>query len=342
MYNEGRKCELEMTGMISRLSVYMEGRDDMHYVIGDVHGCYSELMALLDKIESQDAEAQIIFVGDWVDRGSEQKQVLDWMMEHITEDGKYQSVRGNHDEDAWEWYKGEYEPWRKWNPECEKELSQPPYSNYNFYEVVQNEYKHDLKQLEPLIDKLHNLPYNKLVEVESRNHKKVKYRIAHAWHEHRDDVSKWSKIEANLYVRKYAIGNRDNPEEIYVHGHTPTIVENYYFAGNPRFERPGMISYRENAINVDGGCCFLMHDPFHPCMLCGICLETLEEFYCDTLENRLRMGIRHYLEEHPDKVGEEGFEATLERMVQEKRVRYDKVVEDRHRINILKRLGERE
>lgn len=148
---------------------------------------------------------------------------------------------------------GEYEPWRKWNPECEKELSQPPYSNYNFYEVVQNEYKHDLKQLEPLIDKLHNLPYNKLVEVESRNHKKVKYRIAHAWHEHRDDVSKWSKIEANLYVRKYAIGNRDNP----------------------------------------------------------------------------------------DKVGEEGFEATLERMVQEKRVRYDKVVEDRHRINILKRLGER-
>ena len=34
---------------------------------------------------------------------------------------------------------GEYEPWRKWNPECEKD------SNYNFYEVVQNEYKHDLK-----------------------------------------------------------------------------------------------------------------------------------------------------------------------------------------------------
>ena len=94
VYNEGRKCELEMTGMISRLSVYMEGRDDMHYVIGDVHGCYTELMALLDKIESQDAEAQIIFVGDWVDRGSEQKQVLDWMMEYITEDGKYQSVRG--------------------------------------------------------------------------------------------------------------------------------------------------------------------------------------------------------------------------------------------------------
>lgn len=28
VYNEGRKCELEMTGMISRLSVYMEGRDE--------------------------------------------------------------------------------------------------------------------------------------------------------------------------------------------------------------------------------------------------------------------------------------------------------------------------
>ena len=40
----------------------------MHYAIGDVHGSYEELMTLLNKIESQDTDAQFIFVGDWVDR----------------------------------------------------------------------------------------------------------------------------------------------------------------------------------------------------------------------------------------------------------------------------------
>ena len=41
----------------------------MHYVIGDIHGCYQDMMALLNKIESQDQDAQIIFVGDFIDRG---------------------------------------------------------------------------------------------------------------------------------------------------------------------------------------------------------------------------------------------------------------------------------
>ena len=41
----------------------------MHYVIGDIHGCYQDMMALLNKIESQDQDAQIIFVGDFIDLG---------------------------------------------------------------------------------------------------------------------------------------------------------------------------------------------------------------------------------------------------------------------------------
>lgn len=41
----------------------------MHYVIGDVHGCYDEMTALLAKIESMDPEAEIWFVGDFIDRG---------------------------------------------------------------------------------------------------------------------------------------------------------------------------------------------------------------------------------------------------------------------------------
>ena len=70
----------------------------MHYVIGDIHGCYQDMIALLNKIESQDQDAQIIFVGDFIDRGPDVDKVLDWCLENITLDGKYKAVRGNHEQ----------------------------------------------------------------------------------------------------------------------------------------------------------------------------------------------------------------------------------------------------
>lgn len=48
----------------------------MHYVIGDVHGCFKEMLALLKKIEENDPEALIIFVGDFIDRGPAVRDVL--------------------------------------------------------------------------------------------------------------------------------------------------------------------------------------------------------------------------------------------------------------------------
>ena len=60
----------------------------MHYVIGDVHGCYDEMMTLIKKIESMDSEAQICFVGDFIDRGPKVWETLCWAMDNITEKGK--------------------------------------------------------------------------------------------------------------------------------------------------------------------------------------------------------------------------------------------------------------
>ena len=50
-----------------------------------------------------------------------------------------------------------------------------------------------------------------------------------------------------------------------------------------------MIGYMRNDINVDGGCFVGKNDPQklpYPCMLCAICLETLEEIYPRTLEEQ--------------------------------------------------------
>jgi serine/threonine protein phosphatase 1 len=49
------------------------------WIIGDIHGDYGLLDQLLDQIERYQPE-QIVFVGDYIDRGSQSKEVIDRIM----------------------------------------------------------------------------------------------------------------------------------------------------------------------------------------------------------------------------------------------------------------------
>ncbi len=73
------------------------------YAIGDVHGCLKELKALISLIDADTRERpvrnrEIVFLGDYVDRGPKNKGVIDYLIE--LEAGKRKTVflRGNHDE----------------------------------------------------------------------------------------------------------------------------------------------------------------------------------------------------------------------------------------------------
>jgi len=61
-------------------------------VIGDIHGCYVELQDLLDKAGLGD-DALILSVGDFVDRGPETPQVLDFFHTHPNA----HALMGNHE-----------------------------------------------------------------------------------------------------------------------------------------------------------------------------------------------------------------------------------------------------
>lgn len=126
------------------------------------------------------------------------------------------------------------------------------------------------------------MPLNMAVEITTVSGVNVTYRICHAWHSKNEEMGQLFDI--NLYERNFWGYYVD--DEIIVHGHTPTISPNYILRGIHGEERPGMIGYRHNDINVDGGCCFRRGYPEYPCMLCGICLETLEEIYSYTVEER--------------------------------------------------------
>ncbi|MBL4813131.1 MAG: metallophosphoesterase [Rhodobacteraceae bacterium] len=62
-------------------------------VIGDVHGCTTELVALLDTLKSEAPEHQIVFVGDYVDRGEDSAGVLALLFEQPD----FICLMGNHE-----------------------------------------------------------------------------------------------------------------------------------------------------------------------------------------------------------------------------------------------------
>ena len=61
-------------------------------VVGDIHGCYDELMALMEKVELQ-ANDRVVSVGDLISKGPKSREVL----ELFISDKRFTSVIGNHD-----------------------------------------------------------------------------------------------------------------------------------------------------------------------------------------------------------------------------------------------------
>lgn len=75
---------------------------DVVYAIGDIHGCYDQLVALEKQI-IKDAQGIsgtkiIIFLGDYVDRGSKSAAVIDFLVRGPQPDFHYICLTGNHEE----------------------------------------------------------------------------------------------------------------------------------------------------------------------------------------------------------------------------------------------------
>lgn len=67
------------------------------FAVGDVHGCLTQMQALMGKIRAKDADAPIVFVGDYVDRGEDSAGVLRTLYE-MRDDPRIICLPGNHEE----------------------------------------------------------------------------------------------------------------------------------------------------------------------------------------------------------------------------------------------------
>ena len=61
-------------------------------VVGDIHGCYDELMALLEKVDVRESD-RVVSVGDLIAKGPKSREVLQLFMT----DARFSTVIGNHD-----------------------------------------------------------------------------------------------------------------------------------------------------------------------------------------------------------------------------------------------------
>jgi serine/threonine protein phosphatase 1 len=67
----------------------------MIYAIGDIHGCLSALTNLMAQLPLK-PEDELVFLGDYIDRGPESKGVLDFLIANKKPNWRF--LRGNHEQ----------------------------------------------------------------------------------------------------------------------------------------------------------------------------------------------------------------------------------------------------
>ena len=265
------------------------------YVIGDIHGCYDEWMEFKSRIEKQDPNAKFILVGDIVDRGNKVMEMIEWAMENITENGKYQMVCGNHEQDKIEWF-ADFLEYQRTFPDSDYRDFFP--DNYDFKSTLS---KHDCSQsyLQEIIHFFLELPVYKELYIDTgKSQKKQHYVIVHAYlppdcinedesvkknalkyPENCDNIDQMYEIsqrQSEVAWKRNFSGYNWLKSTIVLHGHTPTLEEDI-FAIHPV---KGRICYLKNDINLDCGLVYRMENS----NLAAIRLEDLQEFYLYPVE----------------------------------------------------------
>lgn len=88
------------------------------YIVGDIHGCYRTMVNLIDKIElhakaNNIVDPELVFVGDYIDRGPNSRMVLIQVRDMVNKElmygfSKVTALMGNHEDLLVESYSNKY------------------------------------------------------------------------------------------------------------------------------------------------------------------------------------------------------------------------------------------
>jgi len=85
-----------VTGMENIIPVVNNSSYERVICLGDIHCCFNKLMSLWKKLEVTDNDL-VIFLGDYIDRGTQAAETLKWILEQSKKEN-FIFLRGNHEQ----------------------------------------------------------------------------------------------------------------------------------------------------------------------------------------------------------------------------------------------------
>jgi serine/threonine protein phosphatase 1 len=67
------------------------------FAVGDIHGCFERLVRLIDRIHLDEKSDTIVFLGDYINRGPQSREVLDYLIGLKKRCAKSVFIMGNHE-----------------------------------------------------------------------------------------------------------------------------------------------------------------------------------------------------------------------------------------------------
>ena len=80
-----------------------------YFAIGDIHGCLDKLLALMDLLDVDWSQDTVVFMGDYIDRGPDSKEVVESVLELRRKHGRVVCLAGNHEKMFLNWLDGREE-----------------------------------------------------------------------------------------------------------------------------------------------------------------------------------------------------------------------------------------
>ena len=65
--------------------------------VGDIHGCLDKLTCLMDMIDVDPKRDTLVFMGDYIDRGTQSKEVVDYLIDLARRQRRVIFLKGNHE-----------------------------------------------------------------------------------------------------------------------------------------------------------------------------------------------------------------------------------------------------
>lgn len=189
------------------------------FAIGDIHGCIKSLKTLLSRISPQ-GDDTLVFLGDYVSKGSHPKEALDYIFQ-LKENYQVVMVRGNHDQKLLNFLES---PEDKTLEEDQRTLGNTAFLNL------------DSEVSQKYILLLHSLPVY---------HETDSFLFVHAGFDF-TSPSCFSDSKFMMETRSFAYNKREAKGKKILHGHVPVSKETTQAAINQNLP----------IIPLDNGCVF--------------------------------------------------------------------------------------